>query len=209
MTSTAPGRSSLVPRWAGRLGSTRLAPISAPIAIGTFTNRHHRHCRYSVSTPPNSSPSAPPVPAIAPKTANALARSRAWVNVTASRDKAVGASSAAHAPWTARAATSAPKDGAAPPAAEATAKPASPSRNARLRPIVSAIRPPRMTRPPKARVYAVTSHWRCGSEMASARCADGSAMLMTVASSATISCATEMHVRPSQRLLSSAGRGVV
>ena len=43
------------------------------------------------------------------------------------------------------------------------------------------------------------THWRSTSEMLSAACAEGSAMLMTVASRATISWATEMHPRVSHR----------
>src|SRR5262249_32289251 len=130
-TRTTPGTSSRVPRRDGMAGSRRKPATSVAAAPGTLTNRHHRQSRDSVRAPPNTRPGAPARPAIAPNPANALARSFAAVNVTASSDSAVGASSAAHAPCTARAATSAVKFGAAPPAAEASAKPARPTRKAR------------------------------------------------------------------------------
>ena len=57
---------------------------------------------------------------------NALPRSLASVNVVVSSASTAGASSAPNTPWTARAVTSMPKLTAAPPTAEATAKPVEP-----------------------------------------------------------------------------------
>jgi hypothetical protein len=109
------------------------------------------------------------------------------VKVTASSDSAVGASRAANAPCAARAASSTAKLPADPPSADASAKPVSPIKKVRFRPMASATRPPTSSSPPKARVYAVMTHWRSASEALSARCAQGSAMLTMVASSAAIS----------------------
>jgi len=100
-----------------------MAASTATIAIGMFTNRHHRQDAYSVNTPPSSSPTAAPPPEIAPKTAKALARSLAAWNVTVTKDSAAGASIAAKAPWNARATNSCQPTCAAPPIAEAMAKP--------------------------------------------------------------------------------------
>ena len=103
-----------------------------------------------MSTPPSSRPIAPPAPAMAPNTPNALPRSRDAANVVVSRDSAAGAMNAPNAPWAARQATSMPKLIAAPPAAEAAANPTSPVRNVTLRPIRSASRPPSSSRLPNA-----------------------------------------------------------
>ena len=66
---------------------------------------------------------APPMPAMPAKMPNALLRSSGSVNVVVSSDSAAGASIAANAPCTARAPTSTPKLCAAPPTADAPAKP--------------------------------------------------------------------------------------
>jgi DNA-binding NarL/FixJ family response regulator len=71
-----------------------------------------------------------------------LPRSLGSLNVVDRIDSAAGARSAPNAPWTARADTSMPKLVAAPPAADAAAKPSAPTRNVILRPIRSPSRPP-------------------------------------------------------------------
>ncbi len=109
-----------------------------------------------------------------------------------SSDSAAGASSAPNAPWAAREITSMSKPVAAPPTIEATAKPTSPTMNARLRPNRSDIRPPSSSRLPKASAYAVMTHCRCGSVKPRSACADGSAMFTMVLSRTTISCAIAM-----------------
>src|SRR3954468_865872 len=75
-------------------------------------------------------------------TPNAFARSRPSGKVTATRESAAGASSAANKPCSARAPSSMPVFTAAPPRAEATAKPIRPVRKTRLRPHMSPKRPP-------------------------------------------------------------------
>jgi hypothetical protein len=83
---------------------------------------------------------------------NALARSLGSVNVVVSSDSAEGTSSAAKAPWQARAVTSMAKLTDAPPMAETTANPARPARKVVLRPSRSAIRPPSSNKLPNVRV---------------------------------------------------------
>ena len=110
--------------------------------------------------PPSSRPIEAPLPAIAEKMPNALARSDGSVNVVVSSDSADGASSAPNAPWNARAAASIPNDWAAPPTADAIANPDSPAMKVHLRPNRSLSRPPSNNRLPNASAYAVTIHWR-------------------------------------------------
>jgi hypothetical protein len=43
-----------------------MASTMARIATGRFTQKHQRQSAYSVSTPPSSSPTAEPPPAMAP-----------------------------------------------------------------------------------------------------------------------------------------------
>ncbi len=82
----------------------------------------------------------------------AFPRSLGSVKVVVSSDSADGARTAAKTPCSARAANSIAGVVAAPPIAEAVAKPISPMTKVRLRPTRSAIRPPSSSRPPKARV---------------------------------------------------------
>ena len=83
---------------------------------------------------------------------NALARSLGSVNVVVSSDSAEGTSSAANAPWQARAVISMAKLTDAPPMAETTANPARPARKVVLRPSRSASLPPSSSRLPNVRV---------------------------------------------------------
>ena len=119
--------------------------------------------------------------------------------MTVSSDSAAGASSAPKAPWQARATTSMPKLPAAPPNADAPAKPMRPAMNVAFRPIRSVSLPPRSSRLPKAREYAVTTHCRSMSEKPRTCWAEGSAMFTIVASSTTISWASATTARISQR----------
>jgi len=73
-----------------------------------------------------------------------------------------------------------------------------------LRPTREDTFPPSSSRLPKARAYAVTTHCRSTVVKCSDRCADGSAMFTTVASSTIISWARAMTARISQRLGSGA-----
>ena len=65
-TSAAPGRSSRERPAAAWWRSSAAAPVTASPAKIRFTYRHQRQDRYSVSSPPSSSPTAPPAPATAP-----------------------------------------------------------------------------------------------------------------------------------------------
>src|SRR3712207_7126990 len=65
---------------------------------------------------------------------NAFPRSDGSVKIVESSARADGASTAPNTPCAARAPTSTPKDSAAPPTAEAIAKPSRPPMNAHLRP---------------------------------------------------------------------------
>src|SRR5919108_2258560 len=130
---------------------------------------------------------------------NALPRSLDVVNVVVSSDSADGTRMAPNAPWQARAITSMVKLTEAPPTADTPAKPSRPIRNVTLRPIRSASRPPSRSRLPNARVYAVTTHCRSTVVKCSARWADGSAMFITVTSRTTMSCASPITARMSQR----------
>ena len=71
-------------------------------ASGTFTPKHQRQEKYSVSVPPSINPIAAPPPEIAPTTPNALARSAGTVKVTEIIASAAGASSAPNTPCKAR-----------------------------------------------------------------------------------------------------------
>src|SRR5271154_3007607 len=177
------------------------ATSTVGMAISTLTYRHHRQDSVCVSTPPRSSPTDAPPPAIAPKTPTAWPRGGEPANVTVKSDNADGASSAPKAPCSARAPTSIPKDWANPPIAEAPAKPISPAMNVHLRPNRSPSFPPSSNRLPNASAYAVTTHCRLSVEKPKDRCAEGSAMFTIVESRTTISCATPSRARIAQRLL--------
>src|SRR4029077_1279130 len=75
------------------------------------------------------------------------------------RDSAAGATMAAPAPCTTRAAISSMGSWARPPARLARAKATRPTTNMRRRPSRSAARPPRIRRPPNEMAYPVTIHW--------------------------------------------------
>ena len=79
--------------------------------------------------------------------------------------------------------------------AEASAKPRTPVISVRFGPNMSLIRPPRRRKPPKASVYAVTTHCRSVFENPRECWADGRAMIMIVESSTTMSWAPAMTTR--------------
>ena len=116
--------------------------------IGVFTNSTHSQPRYSVSTPPSSTPAAPPEPATAPHTPSALLRSAPSANVFVTIDSAAGDTIAAPRPWNARATMSWMSVCASPPASEATPNRIRPEMNMRRRPSRSAMRPPSSRKPP-------------------------------------------------------------
>ena len=119
-------------------------------AKARLTYSVQRQFRCSVSRPPSSRPTAPAIPATAPKIANARPRAGLPANVAVTIASAAGASSAPNAPWAARPAARTAKFGAAPASAEAAAKPASPAMKVRLRPSRSDSFPPISSRLPNA-----------------------------------------------------------
>jgi hypothetical protein len=121
------------------------------------------------------------------------------MKVVVSSDSPAGTSSAANAPWPARAVTSMAKLTEAPPMAETPANPASPVRNVTFRPSRSDSLRPSSSKLPNASVCAVTTHCRSAVENPSARCADGNAIFSTVRSSTTISCARPITHSSTQR----------
>ena len=140
----------LVDPWA-LLSLTRdHTPKRAMAAIGTFTKKHQRQLTCSVKNPPSRTPAAAPTPVMEPKIANAVPRSFPPGKATVSSAKAAGASSAANTPCSARAPISSQGCCAMPPTRDATAKPTAATRNVRLRPQKSAIRPPSSRKAPKA-----------------------------------------------------------
>src|SRR2546423_4249958 len=170
------------------------------IAANTrFTYRHQRHERYSVSTPPRISPTAPPPAATEPKTPKALPRSRGSLKLLTRVPRADGARTAPNAPCSARAVARTTNEPAAPPIAEAMANPTRPRTNIHLRLNMSPSRPPTSSRLPNASAYADTNHCRSPLEKPSACWADGSAMFTIVPSSTSISWATAATTRTSQR----------
>src|SRR5229473_3020307 len=176
-----------------------MAPATAIAANTRLTYRHQRHDRYSVSTPPRISPMALPPAATEPKTPKALPRSRGSVNVLTRVPSADGARTAPNAPCSARAVTRTANEPAAPPIAEAIAKPTRLVINTHLRLKMSPSRPPTSSRLPNDSAYAVTTHWRSPLVKPSACWADGSAMFTIVPSSTSISWATAATTRTSQR----------
>src|SRR5882724_2298782 len=172
-------------------------------------NRHQRHERYSVRTPPRISPTALPPAATEPKTLKALARSRGSLNAPTRVPRADGASTAPNTPCSARAVTRTANEPAAPPIAEAMANPTRPATNTHLRLNMSPSRPPTSSRLPNDSAYAVTTHCRSLLEKASACWADGSAMFTIVPSSTNISWATATTTRTSQRRSAGAVRSRV
>src|SRR5437899_4704931 len=175
-----------------------MAPATAIAANTRLTYRHQRHDRYSVSTPPMISPTALPPAATEPKTPKARPRSRWLVNVLTRVPRAAGARTAPKAPCSARAATRTTNEPAAPPIAEAIAKPTRLVMNTHLRLKMSPSRPPTSSRLPNDSAYAVTTHCRSPLEKPSACWADGSAMFTIVPSSTSISWATAATTRTSQ-----------
>jgi hypothetical protein len=153
--------------------------------IGVLTNSTHSQPAHWVSIPPSSTPAAPPDPATAPQTPSALLRSAPSVKIVVTSDRAAGETIAAPRPCTARAITSHVSVCASPPASEASANRMMPAMNISRRPIRSAMRPPRSRKPPKVRVYALTTHERLSCEKCSARPIEGSATFTIAASSTT------------------------
>ena len=167
--------------------------------IGTLMKKIHSHDRYSVRMPPASRPTAAPPTAIAAQTARALARSAPSRKVVVTIDRAAGDTIAPPRPWRARATISHSEEGASPFSSEAPVKTTTPATNSRRRPMKSAARPPSSRKPPKASVYAFTTHWRELAEKPRSSWIDGRATLTTVPSRTTMNWAMQTTTSASQR----------
>ncbi len=123
---------------------------SATATIGTLISITQRQSAYSVSSPPNSTPLAPPAALTALHTPSARNRARPSGNVVVRVASAAGATAAAATPCTARAATNCHGSCANPPAAEAIPNTINPPVKIRRRPNRSHDLPPSNRNPPKA-----------------------------------------------------------
>ena len=103
-----------------------------------------------------------------------------------SRASAAGDSSAAPAPWSTRAATSASGDHARAQPADAAENSPRPIKKVFRRPATSATRPPQINSPPNTSVYAVKTHCRSASLNSSPSRMAGKAMTTIVTSSITM-----------------------
>src|SRR4051794_3997485 len=165
-----------------------------------------RQLSASTITPPSSSPTAPPAPAIAPHTASARLRSVPSANVVRMIDSAAGETSAPPSPWRPRATSSIPSDCETPQTSEAPENSTMPAMNRRLLPSRSASRPPSSRNPPNISVYAFRTQVRFCSEKPRSILIVGSATLTTVASRTTMNCATATSARTAFGSTREAGR---
>ena len=147
-----------------------------------------------MTAPPTSGPSATPRPLTPDQTPSATPR-RSAGNASLSSVSVSGATMAAPAPWTARAAISAPVLGASAAAAEATVNTPRPRTNMRRRPKRSPKAAPVISSTAKASVYALTVHSSASIEAPSSARIDGRAVLTTRLSSVTMNRAAETTAR--------------
>ena len=114
-------------------GTRRSVTARTTPATGRLMKNTQRHEPIEIRYPPTSGPAAvarPPRPDQAPMArGRSSARNEAWRMA-----RLAGASSAAPTPWSTRAATSHPAEGAKPHRADATANQATPMENTRARP---------------------------------------------------------------------------
>ena len=134
------------------VGRLRRPKRKATTAMNMLMYSAQRQSSRSVSAPPRMRPVAAPTPPVAPSVANARPLSLRSVKVALSSASSVGARSAPKAPCDARAEARTAKEGAIPATRLETAKPVRPMWYARRMPRIAVSRPPKSTRPPKARV---------------------------------------------------------
>ena len=189
VTVTAPATSKRRSSLSTRLSCSSTGASTITItAIGTLMKKIHSQPTVSVSTPPRSTPTAAPLPAIAPHTPSAVLRSLPSANVVVRIERAAGEMIAAPRPWTARAATSVPVEFESPHANDAAANTISPTMKIRRRPNRSATRPPSSRNPPNVNAYALATHCRPDGEKCSERSIDGSATFTIDTSRITMNC---------------------
>ena len=145
-------------------------------------------------------PMAPPLPAAPAYTPSARVRAAPSLNVSAIKERAVGATIAPPAPCTTREAINHVEVVARPPASEPVANNSTPTMNILRLPNRSPARPPSSSRPPNASEYALTTHSRSVVLNRSARWIDGRATLTMVPSRTTISCANAITINAMRRL---------
>ena len=119
---------------------------------GTLMNSTERQPNHSVSNPPTIKPIANPALDIPENRASTRIRALGSVNVVVSSARVFGPAMAPPMPWSTRAASNHPADGARPPASEATVNSTTPAMNMVRLPNRSPARPPSSNRPPKTSV---------------------------------------------------------
>jgi hypothetical protein len=119
--------------------------------MGTFTNITHRHDTSSVSTPPATSPRAPPAADTVVNSPIARTRSGPSEKALVRRASEDGAARAAPIPWRALDPSSIQPVRAKPPTSELNEKRAIPRRKVRRRPRRSPARAPSKSKPPKVK----------------------------------------------------------
>ena len=130
----------------------RAERIAVAAPIGTLTKKIHSQLSVSVRMPPSSRPIAPPPAAIALQTPNALVRSGPSGKVVVMMLSAAGETSAPPRPCRPRKAISISLLVARPLSRLATEKTIVPAMKIRLRPRMSAARPPSSRKPPNSSV---------------------------------------------------------
>jgi hypothetical protein len=132
-------------------GMSLMPSTTSTSMIGTLMRKTEPHQKCSSSTPPIRGPAAAPAVAIAPQTAMAVVRWRAWVNVVRMIDSVDGMRVAPATPSSAREAISVSAVGENAASAEAMPKPTAPISSRRLRPLRSPRLPIVTSRPASAK----------------------------------------------------------
>ena len=210
MISSAPRTSSrratlAAPALAGPSTAGDRAAAIRP--TGTLTRNTARQLVSCTSTPPRTWPATKPTEETAPYRPMARVRSGPSGKLVVMRDSAAGATIAAPAPCTTRAAISSTGSCASPPARLARENAIRPATNMRRRPSRSAARPPRMRRPPNEMAYPVTIHWTASAGMCSSRSIEGSATFTMLKSRTTMNAATRIRASCSGWRRGGAGGG--
>ncbi len=193
VTSANPGRSSAA--FGPRLSLIRDSTSGiAASPIGTLSQKIHCHARPCVTAPPTTGPATTASPVIPPNRPSAWPR-RSGGNAAVSNASATGATIAAPAPWTARAAIRKPTSVDSAHAAEAETNKPSPIANSLRRPNRSPSDEPVISSTAKLSAYALTVHSSWLIDACRCRRIVLSAVDTTVTSSATISDEIEVSAR--------------
>ena len=139
----------------GTLAATRAPPSAATGTIAKKMLVHEKRCS---SQPPTIGPSAIAIPAVAPHSPIARARSARSVKTLEINDSVAGNTIAAPRPMKQRATISCPGVAANPPTRLASPKTARPDSSIPLRPTRSEMLPAASSSAAKTRLYASTTH---------------------------------------------------